>query len=165
MLCRKCQDRRQCLSCEWRLAERQFLRRRVVSRVHESSTKISGTAPGIRYSDGSRSSYELQQRVLRRIPRDKRRRRPRRSEKLQEQTRVLTVYSALTFKSVDFKAMHHVSFLAHDRCRYTAGCARVGRSGYMWERMPCSPDSKSGTNNTFRRTSLRPFSTSTTVGV
>ena len=80
------------------------------------------------HSDGSRSSYELQQRVLRRIPRAKRRRRPRRSEKLREQTQVLNVYSAPTFKSVDFKAMYHVSFLAHVRCRYTAGCARVGRS-------------------------------------
>jgi len=36
----------------------------VVSRVHESSTKIPDTAHGIRHSDGSRSFYEPQQRVL-----------------------------------------------------------------------------------------------------
>ena len=106
-LCRTCQDRSQCPSCERRLPDGCFDDGHL-SRVHQSSTSVSDTAHGVRRGDGSRSSHDFQQRVVSRICRPKRRQHSRRRERLPEQTHVLVVYSAPTFNSADFNVNHTI---------------------------------------------------------
>ena len=89
-------------------SRRVFRRRTIMSRVHQSSTTISDTAHGTRCSYGSRSSHDIQQRVISRIRRPKRRQHSRRRQRLPEQTQVPNIYIAPTFKSSDFNVNHTI---------------------------------------------------------